>query len=143
MTWWMWLVLGLVLLAGEVIVPGGIILLFFGVAAMIVGALAAGGLDGPAWFQWLLFSGISIVSLLTLRGPILRKMTARDASAESIDTLLGKSAVVLDDLAPGAEGKVELRGAPWTAENTGEAALVKGQKCVVERVDGLKLFVHS
>ena len=81
MTWWMWLVLGLVLLAGEVVVPGGIMLLFFGVAALIVGALAGGGLGGPAWLQWLLFSGISIVSLLTLRGPILRKMTARDASA--------------------------------------------------------------
>ena len=143
MTWWMWLVLGLVLLAGEIVVPGGIILLFFGVAAMIVGALAAGGLDGPAWFQWLLFSGISIVSLLTLRGPILRRMTAKHDPAEAIDSLVGKSVVALDDLAPGAEGKVELRGAPWTAENTGEAALVKGQKCVVERVDGLKLFVHS
>jgi len=143
MTWWMWFVFGLVLLAGEVVVPGGIILLFFGAAALIVGALAAGGLEGPAWLQWLLFSGISIVSLLTLRGPILRKMTAGDSSAESIDTLVGKSVVALHDLAPGAEGRVELRGTSWTAENTGEASLVKGQKYVVQRVDGLKLFIHS
>ena len=143
MTWWMWLVLGLVLLAGEIVVPGGIILLFFGVAALIVGALAGGGLEGPAWLQWLLFSGISIVSLLTLRGPILRRMTARDDPAERIDSLVGKSVVILEDLAPGAEGKVELRGTSWTGENIGDTSLAKGQKCVVERVDGLKLFVHS
>ncbi len=143
MTWWMWLVLGFALLATEIVVPGGIILLFFGVAALIVGALAGGGLEGPAWLQWLLFSGISIVSLLTLRGPILRRMSARDGPSESIDTLLGKSVVALDDLAPGAEGKVELRGTSWTGENIGETSLAKGQKCVVERVDGLKLFVHS
>ena len=83
------------------------------------------------------------MSLLTLRGPILRRMTARDDPAESIDTLLGKSVVALDDLAPGAEGKVELRGTSWTAENTGEASVAKGQKCVVERIDGLKLFIRS
>ncbi len=143
MTWWMWLVLGFALLATEVVVPGGIILLFFGVAALIVGAMAGGGLGGPAWFQWLLFSVISIVSLLTLRGPILRRMTARDDPAEKIDSLVGKSVVVLEDLAPGAEGKVELRGTSWTGENIGDTPLAKGQKCVVERVDGLKLFVHS
>ncbi len=143
MTSWMWLVLGLVLLAAEVAIPGGIILLFFGVAALIVGAMEGSGLGGPAWSQWLLFSIISIVSLLTLRGPILRRMSAKDDPAEGIDTLLGQSVVALDDLPPGAEGKVELRGTSWTARNIGEASLAKGQNGVVQRVDGLKLFIHS
>ena len=143
MTWWTWMVLGLVLLAAEVAIPGGILLLFFGVSALIVGALVGAGMGGPDWVQWLLFSVISLGSLFTLRGPILRRMTAKDDPSEGIDSLLGKSVLALENLAPGAEGKVELRGTSWTAQNISEASLAKGQKCVVEKVDGLKLFVRS
>ena len=71
------ILVGLGLLAVEVAMPGGIILLFFGVSAMIVGVLVALGLGGPPWFQVLLFSLLSVVSLLTLRGPILRRVKRR------------------------------------------------------------------
>jgi len=142
MTWWIWILIGLALLAFEVALPGGIIMLFFGVSAVIVGALVAFGLGGPLWFQVLLFSALSIVSLLTLRGPILRRMRATDAASGLVDSFAGEQAVTLGPIAPGGEGKVELRGTSWTAENVGEAALDAGGKCVVERVDGLKLYVR-
>ena len=74
MTWWIWILVGLALLAVEIAIPGGIIMLFFGVSAMIVGVLVALGVGGPLWFQVLLFSVLSVVSLLTLRGTILRRM---------------------------------------------------------------------
>ena len=67
MTWWIWIIFGLLLLAAEVMVPGGIIMLFFGAAALIVGLLVALGLGGPIWLQWALFSVVSVVSLLALR----------------------------------------------------------------------------
>lgn len=142
MDWWMWLLLGLVLLGIEVGIPGGIIMLFFGVAALIVGGLVGIGIGGPPWMQYLLFSIIAIGSLLTLRGPILRKMTARSDAAEQIDTLLNQSVIALDTLAPGGDGQVELRGTTWSAQNIGDALIRKGQKCVVARNDGLKLFVR-
>ena len=56
MQWWLWILVGLALLAVEVVVPGGIILLFFGAAAIILGILTVIGFGGPVWFQWLLFS---------------------------------------------------------------------------------------
>ncbi len=142
MEWWIWLLLGLVLLGAEVALPGGIIMLFFGVAALIVGGLVGIGFGGPSWIQYLLFSIISIGSLLTLRGPILRKMATGSDANEKIDTLLNQSVIALDSLAPGAEGQVELRGTTWSAQNIGDALIRKGQKCVVERNDGLKLFVR-
>jgi membrane protein implicated in regulation of membrane protease activity len=142
MTWWIWILVGLALLAVEVAIPGGIIMLFFGVSAMIVGALVAFGVGGPLWFQALLFSVLSVVSLLTLRGPILRRMNSTDGSADLVDSIAGKQAVALDDIAPMAEGKVELRGTSWTACNVGNRPLPAGQKCIVDRVDGLKLYVR-
>jgi membrane protein implicated in regulation of membrane protease activity len=34
MEWWIWILLGLVLLLGEIVTPGGFYILFFGVGAV-------------------------------------------------------------------------------------------------------------
>ncbi|MFQ5876663.1 MAG: NfeD family protein [Acidobacteriota bacterium] len=143
MTWWVWILIGLTLLVAEVAAPGGIIMLFFGVSALVVGTLVAAGLGGPIWVQWLLFSVLSVVSLITLRGPILKRVRARTGGVDAVDSLVGQTVVLLDELAPGAEGKVELRGTAWIATNVGVQTAAKGQRCIVDRVEGLKLFVRS
>ena len=141
MSWWIWILMGLALLALEALVPGGVIMAFFGVAALLVGALVGTGMGGPLWFQWLLFSVVSVVSLLTLRGPILRRMNAAQGP-DTVDSLVGQQVLAIEDLAPGAVGRTELRGTAWTTENIGERKLARGQHGVVERVEGLKLFVR-
>jgi membrane protein implicated in regulation of membrane protease activity len=40
-------------------------------------------------------------------------------------------------------GRVELRGTVWSARNTGDAAIHAGQRCSVERVDGLTLDIRG
>jgi inner membrane protein len=47
MEWWIWIVLGLVLLLGEVVTPGGFYILFFGIGAIFVGILAGFNIAGP------------------------------------------------------------------------------------------------
>ena len=142
MGWWIWILIGLGLLAVEVIVPGGIILLFFGAAAIVVGTFVWLGIGGPVWLQWAMFSALSVASLLTLRGPILRKINAADDEAEYVDTLVGMAVVASEDIVPGAEGKAELRGTSWGAQNVGTEPLARGEDGVVERVDGLKLYIR-
>jgi membrane protein implicated in regulation of membrane protease activity len=142
MGWWIWILVGLGLLAVEVIVPGGIILLFFGAAAIVVGAFVWLGIGGPVWFQWAMFSVLSVASLLTLRGPILRKIKAADEEAEYVDSLVGMAVVASEDIVPGAKGKAELRGTSWGAQNVGTEPLARGEDGVVERVDGLKLYIR-
>ncbi len=142
MTWWIWILAGLALLAVEVAIPGGIIMLFFGVSAMVVGVLVALGIGGPLWFQAVLFSVLSIVSLLTLRGPILRRMSAAARASGKVDSIAGEPAVALEALAAGGSGQVELRGANWTAVNDGEEPLEVGETCRVDRVEGLTLYVR-
>jgi membrane protein implicated in regulation of membrane protease activity len=142
MTWWIWMLLGLGLLMFEIVIPGGIIMLFFGVSALVVGGLVAAGTGGPLWLQILLFAVLSVVSLLTLRGPILRRMKATQHAAGEVDSFIGANAELLDDIAPGAEGKAELRGTVWTAHNVGDRQLDRGKRCTVEKVEGLTLFVR-
>ncbi len=139
MTWWYWLLLGLILAGAEMMAPGGFYLLFFGIAALIVGALAGSGAVAADWLQWLLFSTIAVVSLILFRGPLLRMSQAQ--RTHPVDTMVGEAAVLLEDLPAGQTGKAELRGTTWTARNAGAAPLSRGQRATVEKVDGLTLWL--
>ena len=141
MVWWYWLFLGLVLAGAEMAAPGGFYLLFFGIAALVVGALAGFELVAADWMQWLLFSVIAVVSLLLFRGPLLRM--SQQHKTHQVDTMVGETAVLLDNVAPGQTGKAELRGTTWSAQNGGASPLAKGQRAAVTKVDGLTLWLKS
>jgi membrane protein implicated in regulation of membrane protease activity len=138
MEWWLWLLVGLVLAALELASTGGFYLIFFGVSAMFIGLMGAMGLAGPLWLQWLVFTILSVVLLLAFRRPILRMM---NVDTGPVDSLVGEFAIALDAIQPGAIGRAELRGSTWSARNLHSAEVARGQRCRVERVDGLMLFL--
>jgi len=141
-TWWFWVLLGLALLFLELVTPTGFYLLFFGVAAVLVGLLAAVGLDGPAWLQWLLFSLLSIGSLLLLRGRLQERMR-RVAPARPDNDLVGGTAQALENIAVDGYGQVGLRGTSWRAKNVGSEAIAQSENCQVDRVEGVVLWVRK
>jgi inner membrane protein len=141
MTWWYWLVLGLVLIALEMASAGGFFIIFFGVAAVVVGLLASLGLES-VWLQWLLFSALSVASLVFFRNPLIRRLNLGGGAAD-VDTLAGETGTVLDYMATGANGHVELRGTTWSARNAGSTPLTRGHRCVVVRADKLTLLVKA
>ncbi|MBH0179826.1 MAG: NfeD family protein [Nitrospira sp.] len=139
MIWWYWIFLGLALAGAEMLSPGGFYLLFFGIASIIVGALAGMDVVTAAWLQWLLFSGLAVLALLLLRGPLLRMTHSRPA--QEMDSMVGEAAVLMENLQPGHTGKAELRGSTWTVRNVGTVPLSSGQRATVTKVDGLTIFV--
>ena len=143
MAWWLWVVLGLGLLLCESLTPGGFFFLFFGIGAIVVGALVSAGLAEPAWLQWLLFTALSVAALVPLRGRLLRRLASGADVAAGVDSLIGQLAVLLDDLPPGELGKAELRGTAWNARNGDQCALRRGQRGKVTRVDGLTLWLQA
>jgi membrane protein implicated in regulation of membrane protease activity len=105
-----------------------------------VGLLAAVRVAEAAWAQWLLFSLLSVASLLVFRGPLLARM--RPAIGPGSGDYLGEVAVLLDDLPVGAVGKAELRGTTWSVRSDEPRPLARGQRCRVVRVEGLLLWVR-
>ena len=87
MIWWYWMLLGLVLLGIEMVTPGGFYILFFGLAALIVGSLAGLGFTQAEWLQWLMFSGLAILSLLVFRGPLLAWLKTQEKDLPAVDSL--------------------------------------------------------
>jgi membrane protein implicated in regulation of membrane protease activity len=134
----MWLLLGLTLTALELVSAGGFYLIFFGVAALLLGTVQLLGLAGPVWLQWFLFTAIAVVALLLFRNPLLRALRPETLP---VDQIVGTVAILVDDIAAGGIGRAELRGSGWSARNAHHGPLVKGQRCRVQRVDGLTLFL--
>lgn len=139
--WWHWIVLGLLLVLAELATPGGFFVIFFGISAIIVGALAGVGMGGPVWIQLLLFSVLSVGSLVLFRARLL-KAIQHDPQRPPVDSLVGEIGRVEADISPGAVGKVEVRGAVWQARNSTEESLIRGTRCRVVRVKGLMLDIE-
>jgi membrane protein implicated in regulation of membrane protease activity len=139
MEWWMWLAAGLVLVVAELATPGGFVIIFFGIGALAVGALALAGAVTSAPMQFLLFSVLSVASLAILRGRVQSRIKTPPSS--NVDSLVGGLAIVQERLSPGVVGRVEVRGSSWSARNTSDVTLDPGQRARVAGVDGLTLAV--
>ena len=141
MQWWHWLALGLVLVALEMAASGGFYVIFFGIAALAIGGLHMLNMAGPVWFQFLLFSVLSVASLLLFRSPLLRLLNLT-GGPDDVDSLVGETAIPLEDIPAGAVGRAELRGSVWSARNSSGAALARGQRSRVVRVERLMIFLE-
>jgi membrane protein implicated in regulation of membrane protease activity len=139
MAWWLWVLFGIALLVVEMLTPGGLFALFFGVGALATSIVAA--LEAPAVVQWLAFPAISVVLLVTLRRTLQEKLRARPGAA--VDSIVGEEVVLLGEIPAGGEGQAELRGVPWRARVASGIALRAGQRCKVERLEGLTLWVRA
>lgn len=135
----MWLAAGLVLVVAELATPGGFVIIFFGIGALAVGALALAGAVTSLPVQVLLFSVLSVAALAVLRGRVQSRIKTPPSS--NVDSLIGGLAIVQERLSPGVVGRVEVRGSSWSARNTSDVTLDPGQRARVAGVDGLTLAV--
>lgn len=141
MPWWLWTLFGLTLLLLEVQTFNSFYLMFFGAGALLVGLLDAIGLVEADWLQWLLFSVLSIVTLVLFRRPIVMRLAS--TGSDRVDNLIGETAIATEDIPSGGVGKVEMRGTVWSARNDGPTPLRKDTRCRVQRVDGLMLWLRA
>ncbi len=140
MTWWIWVLIGLFLLSIE-FVSSTMHIGLFAVGAFVVAILVGVGIEMSLSMQLVLFTTISLVSLLVFRPYLVRKLRLHEK--KEIDTLVGEQAWPLEDIGPASVGRAELRGTTWSARNVGETLLARGQRCVVVQVEGLMIHVRA
>jgi inner membrane protein len=130
-----WFVIGLAFFLLEFVLPG-FILFFFGIGAWIVGATTL-FTDIPLSAQLAIFLISSIVTVAVFRNWVKRKLGMNRATADVLeDEFLGKSALCISAIAPGANGKVEFKGASWEATSTdhinaGETIIITGNQSIL------------
>ena len=142
MQWWTWFVLGTLLLAIELFaIDAQFFLIFIGAAAIVVGLVGMLGINLPVGLQWLLFAGLSIAAVATMRRQIYAKLRSRPMA--NVDTDVNQRVRIPEELAPGKSARVEYRGTGWTVLNVGKHPIPAGQEARIESVDGLTLHVRS
>ncbi len=136
-----WFFLGLVLLLTELAIPI-FVMVFFGIGAWMVLLLKILGLAPTLDLQLALFICVSVLTLMLFRkkakiahGRVLR----RNHDIHEIDTLIGSTAVVIDEIEAGALGKVELFGTAWNA--TASEKIKKGSIVKIISHNNLTLTV--
>ena len=142
MMWALWVVLGLVLIALELMTPGGFFVIFFGIGALTVGALVLLNVIDSIWVQWLLFPIVALVTLRLFRQPLLGRLGGGQSGHE-VDSLVGEVAIAAGTILPGQHGRAELRGSSWSARNIDTNTLTPGQRCRVVAVQGLMLDLRQ
>ncbi len=134
----LWAIFGFLLLIVELLTMG-FVLVFFGVAALLV-ALLKGvfGLDHLV-VELLLFAAFGAVGLALLRQKLMSVMK-RGSGAPSLDR---KQVIKLTaDVAAGGTAKVEYQGTPWDALNESAVDLRAGDKAVIVATKGIQLILR-
>ena len=113
---WSWMVLGFVLLAAEIVLPG-VFLLWIGIAAILTGALSLQLWDWSVWtwqVQVLVFLVLAIASAVTGR----RIMGARETESDEPllnqrgEQMIGRTATLAEPITDGV-GRVRLGDTTW------------------------------
>ncbi|MEO0019503.1 MAG: NfeD family protein [candidate division WOR-3 bacterium] len=131
-----WIILGLVLAALEMVVPG-LVIIWFGLAAVITGVLSI-FIHNPYFHYavFLLLSGLGIF----LAQWIGRRITKPEPEPVGALRLSGAIGVVVKDIKPPELGRVKVTGEEWLAESN--VAVDAGVKVRVLRVEGTRLIVE-
>ena len=132
----LWIIIGLVLAALEMLVPG-FILIWFGVAGVITGILAFFIKN----FYWQLGIFAVLSGILVAASQIIsRRMTKTKDESVGATRLIGVEAVVIRDIRPPDMGRVKVMGEEWRADS--ESAISEGTSVKITAIEGTHLKVE-
>lgn len=138
--WWHWIVIGLLLVVGEMASAGGLASSFL-VWPRCWWAFSPRWACGPVWAQ-VLFSILSSVFSLAVFSARLLTWMQLDPQRPAVDPLIGEIGISQEDIVAGGVGRLRTEGTAWSARNATSSALPRGTRCRVVRVEGLMLHVE-
>jgi membrane protein implicated in regulation of membrane protease activity len=140
--WHLWTIAALILLIGEIFVPG-----------MILGCLAVGALGGMAGDlfgldldgQIITASVTTILAFIFLRPFAMKHLFHGESLKTGVDALIGKTAVVTSDFnTKSGYGRCSIDGDDWKAKHeTKETSLTKGDIVKIVAVNSTILIVNK
>ncbi len=140
---WSWWVLGLVLLAAEVVAPG-VFLVWIGIAAILTGVVSLLLWEAGFWvwqLQLVFFAALSIAAVFAGRRLLARSGNVSDEPLlnQRGASLIGRTAVLTQPIAEG-RGRIRLDDTTWSVEGPD---LPAGTRVKVIGANGGRLTVES
>lgn len=134
---WVWLAIVIISLVVEFL-TSEVVSIWFAVGSFVALIVALCGLNEAV--QIILFVSVSLLFLVAAR-PFIKKWTKRNEIKTNVDSLIGRIAIVTEDIIDGNRGVVKLDSQEWSAISSDN--LVKDTKVVVLSIEGNKLIVKE
>ncbi|MFR9731599.1 NfeD family protein [Saccharopolyspora sp. MS10] len=135
-----WLVLGLLLVAAEVL-SGEFVLVMLGIAAL--GAAATAAVVAPSWAPVVVFALLAGGLVLGARPALKRRFDTAPELRTNVDALVGKRAVAVSAV-DHRGGRVRIDGDVWSARTQHEAEIVlDGAAVLVVEISGATAVVTA
>lgn len=138
-----WIILGLFLILSE-LVATSIVAVFIGLGALATGCLLYLGLITSPTLQFLVFGGVSLLTLLVarrrLKSYFVGDTLSKNKHSNFLQQAVGQRVKVVANFEQGT-GRVELNGVQWTAYS--EEALNSGDAAWIIYNEGIELYVAS
>jgi membrane protein implicated in regulation of membrane protease activity len=142
MPWWGWIIFGTFLLGSELLaIDAAFYLVFIGIAAILTGLAGLIGLELELWVQWMLFAGLSLVTMVLFRKQLYQKIRGGGVGYDA--SPVGDILKLEETLPPGDKCRMAHRGTTWTILNSSNEAIDKGSNVRVNSVEGLTLVISS
>jgi inner membrane protein len=141
MPWWGWMVIGALLLGAELfVIEAEFYLVFVGVSALLVGALAMAAPGIALWAHWLIFAALALASMVLFRQRVYSALRKNVPGLK--DDFIGDEVRVAQALPPGESCRMEIHGSTWEVRNIGTQPIAAGGRARVATVRGLVLGVE-
>ncbi len=136
----LWLIVGLLLIAAEVL-SGDFVLAMLGVAAL--GTAGAAALGAPLWVDALVFAALSAGLVAGVRPALKRRFQVEQELKTNVEALVGKRATVLEPV-DHQGGRVRIDGAVWSARTAEDEQLLQtGATVLVVEISGATAVVSA
>ncbi len=117
--------------------------IWFGIAALIMVFLSM--LPIPIFVQILIFALLSL-AMFALARPFFAKFLKVKKTPTNSDALVGKTAIVTEDIGATQKGAVKVDGKVWSAsikseDNPSDTLLKSGDSCIIKGIEGVTLIV--
>lgn len=134
-----WLILGVVLVAAEIL-SGDFVLVMLGLAAF--GAAGASALGADVVLSGIVFGLVSLGLVVGARPAIKRRMALGSGHKSGVEALVGATAVVVSTV-DGHGGRVRIGGEVWSARSLDREVIEPGAEVTVVEISGATAVVLS
>ena len=138
--WQIFVVIGLILTISEIFIPGFVMLplgLGFLIASVFVEFT-----DSHA-MRFLILAGSELIVLGIFMKYVRPKFVGKETYKSNADSMIGKTASVIQEISADSSGYVKLYGDEWKAITKDESTIAVGKKVEILEIDGIKVIVKE
>ena len=137
--WMIWLVAGIICVIIEIFTPG-FFFMSIGVSAIITGLFAL--VISNIYIQLVIFIIVSSLIFINIK-KLSKRFFKVKGEPTNIFALLGKNAVVTQEISKASKGYVKIGGEIWSAISIDEKTIEVGKTVIVKKIEGNKVIVKA